>query len=107
MRAKNALISGEALRAVIGGGFLAAPDDAVPLAGDGDDRQAGDRRGLGLLARRALRPVGIGDDARHAGRLGNRYRAMRAAIAPTCTVVAPSKAMMTFSVMMRSPGAIR
>jgi hypothetical protein len=32
---------------------------------------------------------------------------MSAAIAPTCTVVAPSKAMITFSVMMRSPGAIR
>ncbi len=32
---------------------------------------------------------------------------MSAAIAPTCTVVAPSKAMMTWLLILRSPGAVR
>jgi hypothetical protein len=34
---------GRGLLAVVGG-FLAAPDDRVPLVGGGDDRRAGDRR---------------------------------------------------------------
>jgi hypothetical protein len=45
-------------------------------AGVGDDRRADDRSGLGLhAARRALRPMGIGDDAGHRAPLGELARA--------------------------------
>jgi hypothetical protein len=60
MRAKNALISGEA--SWPSSSFSRRRIALSRLVAGGGDIWAGDRRGLGLLARRSLRPVDVGDD---------------------------------------------